>query len=110
MDGAILQNLAQADTIEQKVDDKLSLDLETMKVSWAFEIGPQLHRLHPCHDVDWILPENLYRIKFIFDPQKDLLGETSVEIISDTKSLRDEYDELVLSAPSESDPLSSMDF
>lgn len=34
-------------------------------------------------------------------------GDKSEEAISDTKSLNDEYDELVLSAASESDPLSS---
>lgn len=36
-----------------------------------------------------------------------LPGDKSEEAISDTKSLKEEYDELVLSAASESDPLSS---
>lgn len=36
------------------------------------------------------------------------LGDRSEDTISETKSLSDEYDELVLSAPSESEPLSSV--
>lgn len=43
----------------------------------------------------------------IIDDLDNLPGDKSEDTISDAKSLSDEYDELVLSAPSESDPLSS---
>lgn len=44
---------------------------------------------------------------FVIDLSLGLPGDKSDEAISETKSLRDEYDELVLSAASESEPLSS---
>lgn len=53
----------------------------------------------------YILYVYLYNVNVIWF---DLPGDKSDDAISETKSLSDEYEELVLSAASESDPLSSI--